>query len=92
MCIMMRKQVLISIDTVPPTGIALSCDCTGEGSSTTNRAFFRGTGSGTDLPILRPTFNGLHAAHVFQVVVKSYRFCSFTAVTRVQIPSGTPTT
>src|SRR5262249_22264475 len=35
--------------------------------------------------------NDLHAAHSVQVVVKSYRSCSFTAVTRVQIPSGTPT-
>jgi hypothetical protein len=37
---------------------------------------------------LPPTSNDLHAAHLFQVVVKSYRSCSFTAATRVQIPDG----
>jgi hypothetical protein len=31
------------------------------------------------------------AARLLQVVVFPYRGCSFTAVTRVQIPSGTPT-
>jgi hypothetical protein len=30
------------------------------------------------------------AARLLQVVVFPYRGCSFTAVTRVQIPSGTP--
>ncbi len=30
------------------------------------------------------------AARLLQVVVIPYRGCSFTAVTRVQIPSGTP--
>jgi hypothetical protein len=31
------------------------------------------------------------AARLLQVVVFPYRVCFFTAVTRVQIPSGTPT-
>jgi len=31
------------------------------------------------------------AARLLQVVVFPYRSCSFTAITRVQIPSGTPT-
>ena len=49
--------------------------CEEQVQSLIQRTVLRGTGCGTGLQFLPPAFNDLHAAHVFQVVVKSYRFC-----------------
>ena len=50
--------------------------------------FFRGTDFGTQILQLVPTSKDL-GGRLLQVVGFAYRGCSFTAVTRVQIPSGT---